>query len=160
MITAVDPSPNPILDLSFKYAYTDIPALAFAGLHLRQLVTLDFFYRRKRMNDSWLTLFSGLKELQVLRLAFDDNDMDDLISALTPNLREEEGSPVLLPRLKELVLWYADVKDQTFENLKDCLLRRRENQAELRRLDLAGCTDLLDCERDELNEIVSDFRVY
>jgi len=132
------------------------------GLSLTQIISLnlDVSELYSVRADLWLDIFSSLEDLQALEVT--TSDVIGFLSTLKPlrRIRVEVGNSAtgtLLPKLQELALRRGEFrKAVSFKALREFLMLRQENNAEIQRLSLLDCRDLDDAKVDELREIVAD----
>jgi hypothetical protein len=143
------------LDLFFEGSPTHSSLHAiFDGLALTPLVSLELSVDQRTL-DTWETVsvdFSLLQNLQVLSVSC--WDVGALISALTPV--SEQAVP--LPALREFTLCEVHFNPHHMSHLESCLIRRRDNNAEvekLRLLDWVGLPrDYVDRLRASLGDVI------
>jgi hypothetical protein len=159
-----EPRHNP-LDLTFVGARpvqrASFIRTVLKGLDFTKLVSLDVDRSQTtvRGKNSWPTIFSGLKNLQVLMVT--SPNMDELIHALKPLSREKAGQSFVwktpLPKLRDLNLRFAQFNvagKDTHGALVQCLALRLTDGVKLQALRLSNCFQVLQSHVNKLERLV------
>jgi hypothetical protein len=140
---------RPSLDLSFAGSRDTSFPIICERLTLTQLVNLEVevFSLARDVRDEILSTLNNLRVLTI-----HGKQVRELVPALTPL----PGQAIPFPALRELTLHGTRFLLSDMRNLQACLIRRRDNNAEIEKLKLFGWMKLPKASADRLRESLGD----
>jgi hypothetical protein len=137
---------DPLLDFSFaRLLDASSFRLLCEGLALTQPISLEV-----EKPDVWEAMLSTLTNLRVLTMH------GDLWFEMLPALAPMPGQATTFPALRELIIHAVEFVPSEIRDLRECLILRRDNHAEIEKVKLFGSMKLSKVAADRLRESLGD----